>query len=171
MRSKLIVFIVPFLILVIGLTALFIKNSMSPKKEVHYHAGFLIVKNNQKVDFSGTQYMELKPCAKDSAHAKVDEQLEKAHLHDNIGDVVHVEAANAKWKDLFTNLNYPVEFKDVTAYSNGSKINDFPNQPITAYESVVIFIGKNNNMATFFKQAVTKSHIVDAEKKSETCGS
>ena len=56
--------------------------------------------------------MHIEPC-RDEEHEKEKKdakeiQLEKAHLHDMIGDVVHVHYKGTRWKDLFANLNYKV---------------------------------------------------------------
>ena len=59
-------------------------------------------------DFSESKYMSLIVCEKEADEAKKTRgqiQIEKAHLHDNIGDVVHVEQKDAKWKDLFENIH------------------------------------------------------------------
>lgn len=142
-----------------------------PEKKIHYHAGFVVFQNNKKIDFSDNKFMNVKPCTtgeeKEEA-AEEDEQLEKAHLHDNVGDVVHVEAADAYWKDLFTNIHYTIDYSKATAFVNGQKIDDLKDQPIKAYDSLVIFIGKVDQNR--LKEAVKKEHIVQEEKKSESCG-
>lgn len=146
-----------------------------PTPQVHYHAGFIIVQDNKLVDFSGSQYMNVEPCKVKTNVTEVEspqqQQISKAHLHDHIGDVVHVESRNALWKNLFTNLNYPINYQDTTAYINGNKVEDFQDQKIQPYQSLVLFIGSNNDTKNFLSQAVTKQQIQDIEKKSEDCGS
>ncbi len=146
-----------------------------PTPTVHYHAGFIVIQNNKLVKFSSSQYMSVEPCIINSNNTihktPSQEQIEKAHLHDNIGDVVHVENSDALWKDLFTNIHYPINYQETTAYINGNKVADFQDQKIQPDQSLVVFIGTNNNTQKFLSQAVTKQHIEQVEQKSEDCGS
>lgn len=140
---------------------------------IHYHAGFAVFTNNKQVDFSDFKYMIIKPCNLDKDEEKEsdeDDQIERAHLHDQIGDVVHVERKNSKWSDLFTNLHYDIDYKSSEAYLNGKKKNNFQNQIIQPYDSLVVLIGKNDSKKALTK-AVKKSHIEETEKRSENCGS
>lgn len=140
---------------------------------VHYHAGFIVVKNNQQENFSDAKYMKIEPCrtGKSTHQEPEEEQLEKAHLHDDVGDVVHVENNQAKWSDLFTNIRYDINYSEAEAYINGEKITGFQNRLIKPYDSLVIFLGNENNIEKFLPLTVTKTHIQEAESKSEDCGS
>jgi len=143
--------------------------------KVHYHAGFIVVKNNQQESFTNLEYMNIKPCTDDENSnnelLEEDEQIEKAHLHDNVGDVAHVESTNPLWRDLFINLKYPLDNQEVIAYINGVHVNNFQDQPILPYQSAVIFIGENNDTQKFLSQAVTKEYIQSKEVVSEDCSS
>jgi pimeloyl-CoA synthetase len=140
-----------------------------PPEKIHYHAGFVVFQDDKKLDFSDNKFMNIKPCTKNEEEHEEDEQLEKAHLHDNVGDVIHVEQKNAKWKDLFTNIHFSIDYSKVTAYVNSKKVTDFENQEIHPYDSAVIFIGDNDKK--YLKEAVTKKHIMEKETTSESCGS
>lgn len=145
-----------------------LKNFMTPKK-VHYHAGFVVFQNNKKQDFSDYKYMNLEPCSlnKKSDTSNSDIQLEKAHLHDGVGDLVHIEREGAIWSDLFTNIHYSISYSNTTGYINGTKVNNFQNHPIHAYDSLVVFIG--NNDINHLHEAVTRDYIKNQEKKSVNC--
>ncbi len=71
--------------------------------ETHLHAGFQVYVDGVKQDFSDYQYMEIQPCGITDYGEKTPEeqQLEKAHLHDGVGDVVHVHRAGATWGGPF----------------------------------------------------------------------
>lgn len=140
-------------------------------RKVHYHAGFVVFENNKKLDFSDLKYMYLKPCVAEGSEdtGNEDIQLEKAHLHDNVGDVVHIERTGAVWQDLFTNIRYPVDYKKTTGYINNQKILDFQKQPIRPFDSLVVFIGDND--PTNLAAGVTKEYIETKAKKSVECGS
>src|SRR5690242_18124426 len=91
------------LILLVAAVVIFGKK-IFPEPKVHFHAGFVVFKDDKKLSFSDYKYMNVKPCMVDDKDEEEDPQLEKAHLHDNVGDVVHSEQNGAKWKDLFTNI-------------------------------------------------------------------
>ena len=100
-------------------------------EEVHYHAGFLVYVDGVKQDFSDTKYMHVEACDEEGHEVEEDEQLEKAHLHDGVGDVVHVHRNDATWKDLFTNIRY--EFpsaQEVAGYVNGVRVENILKEPI-----------------------------------------
>jgi len=58
-KNKIIAVIGILLILLVVIFYKFIKQS-PPKKEVHYHAGFVVFENGHKVDFSDSKYMYIK---------------------------------------------------------------------------------------------------------------
>lgn len=144
--------------------------AMTTPDKVHYHAGLVVFENNKKLDFSGNKYMYIKPCSAkgEEIEGENDEQLEKAHLHDNVGDLVHVELGGAIWKDLFTNIKFPIDYSKVIGYVNGKKVENFQDQPIRNFDSLVVFIGKNDTR--LLSQAVKKEYIEAEAKKSKTCG-
>lgn len=158
------------ILLVTGFFVLQKMNLFTPK-EVHFHAGFVVFEDNKKVDFSDLKYMSVKPCGGNHKEVPTQEELqgEKAHLHDNIGDVLHSHREGAKWTDLFTNIKYPLDYANTTGYINGQEIGNWQNQKINPYDSLVVFIG--NNDPKLLKEAVKKEHILEVEKKSENCGS
>src|ERR1700730_17097255 len=97
--------IIAFLIFaILAATAVIIlpKTILKPKP-VHFHAGFQVYVDDKLQDFSDFKYMHEAPCTvngKPLTNNHVDEQIEKAHLHDQIGDVVHVHRLGATWSDL-----------------------------------------------------------------------
>ena len=144
--------------------------SFIKKQKVHYHAGFQVYVDGKLQDFSGLKYMLIKPCSEDDEKRAEDEQSEKAHLHDQIGDVIHVEAENAKWKDLFANIHFSFnKSKSLISYLNGKKTENILDQPIKAFDSAVVFSGKNPNRENALKERVGKERIEQIGKKSESC--
>lgn len=170
MNKKFLLLIIPVVIILLGV-AVFIgtKKFFIPQK-THYHAGFVVFEKNKKLDFSDVKYMFLEPCTvnKKGDDSAADIQIEKAHLHDNVGDLVHIERTGAIWKDLFTNIHYPLDYKKVAAYINGKQVQNFQLQSIHNDDSLVVFIGKDN--PKLLSQAVTKNYIETMAKKSTTCG-
>ncbi len=150
------------------------KNKISPVEEIHFHAGFQVYVNNQMLDFSDFKYMQIKPCGGDD-HSE-DEQIEKAHLHDGVGDVVHAHREGGTWRDLFTNIKYQIpNDKDpiagnIVGYVNGQLVPQIFSMPIIANSSAVFFIGQNTDLEQKVVTRVTQEHIKEVEKKSENCG-
>ncbi len=141
-------------------------------EQVHNHAGFRVYVDGKAQDFSDLKYMKVEPCTTDDGNVVEDDQMEKAHLHDFVGDVVHVHRSNAVWGDLFKNIKFTiVTSKPIVAYINGKKVNDILSFPIRPYDSLILLIGKHENTAKYLKNSVKKDHILKAENKSENCGS
>jgi hypothetical protein len=138
---------------------------------IHFHAGFKVYVDNQLQDYSAEKFMDVEPCTAPGHKAKVDDQLEKAHLHDQVGDVVHVHRHQATWGDLFTNLHVSFDHEAVVGYKQGKKIDNILTKTIEPYESVVIVVGDQSKAADYAGSPVTVAHIKDIESRSETCGS
>lgn len=138
--------------------------------ETHYHAGFVLFDGGKQVSFTDLKYMHVRPCSEGhEANADEDEQIEKAHLHDFVGDVAHVHRSGAVWGDLFKNINYDVDGKKIRGFVNGEEEQDILKYPIKAYDSVVFFKdGKTDKKLV--KTKVSKKHILEVEDKSENCG-
>jgi len=141
--------------------------------EYHIHAGFQVYENDQLVDFAKLQYMQISPCSEDHENeaelTPEEEQIEKAHLHDMVGDVVHVHREDATWGDLFTNIEYEI-YPDVTAYIDGEQVENVLEKEIAPYESMVILIGERTDIEGKLDSIVSKEHIKEIELKSENCG-
>jgi hypothetical protein len=143
--------------------------TVSPSAKIHYHAGFLVYVDGTLQDFSGDQYMNIDFCSIPHAKETPQEiQIGKAHLHDNVGDVVHVHRPGAVWGDLFTNIHYAFPAgKPIAGYVNGQAVPDILRDPIKPYDSVIITVGDSSTVD--LTNMVPKSHMVDVEKHSEGC--
>lgn len=171
MRKRVYLIILLFFILVV--TGVILRFTPLLQKKVHYHAGILVVKDNQQVNLGDWKYMHIKPCTigkQPLFESPRELQLEKAHLHDGIGDVVHSHREGGTWKDFFTNIDYPLEYTQTKAYLNGQSVSEFQKRVIQPYDSLVVFIGENASESAFLAQAVPRTHIEQVEKRSESCG-
>lgn len=168
MNKKLRIVLVLILVAV-GVSSWFLYKKVTTPQKVHYHAGFVIFQNNKKLDFSNNKYMYIKPCTVKDTDEQENDQLEKAHLHDTIGDVVHIERTGALWKDLFTNIHYPVDYTQTTGYINGKRVKNYQSQTIQPDDTLAIFIG-TNDINKDLQQIPTKTYIEKMAKKSTTCG-
>ena len=166
--------LVVFILIILGAGGYLVyANFLKPKpKAVHFHAGFHVYVDGKLFNFTDEKYMKFEPCTTKNAKVVEDDQEEKAHLHDFIGDVVHVHRSNAVWGDLFKNIKFPVDKpKPMTAYINGKEVDNILDYPIKSYDSLVLLLGKHGNVADYIKNEVKKDHILKVEKMSETCGS
>lgn len=170
MKKKIfgLVFIIVIIALSVGGYMVF-KKLITPKK-VHYHAGFVVFKDDKKIDFSDFKYMRVKPCNNKKEHDDTDSdiQSEKAHLHDLVGDVVHIERDGAYWRDLFSNIHFTVNYSEATAYLNGKEASGFQNQKIQPDDSLVLLIG--DNKSNHLQDAVKKDYIEKKGEVSVDCG-
>lgn len=169
MKKKILILIGIVILFTASIGGYFGYKILTTPKKVHYHAGFVVFQNDKKIDFSDFKYMRVKPCDEVKGNdTDEDIQAEKAHLHDQVGDVVHVERDGGYWRDLFINIKYPIDYSKAKAYVNGREVKNFQNTKITPYESLVILLGDNSS--THEKDAVTEGYIRKKEKESVECG-
>ena len=157
--------------ILIAAIGVILRDTVFAPKKIHIHAGFHVYKDNKLVDFSDAKYMHAEPCTIHDDLKRVDEQGEKAHLHDFVGDVVHVHRVGATWGDLFKNIKYSVDESKTLAYVNSKEISHIFSYQIHPYDSLVLFIGKHDAVKQALSQAVSKDYIQKIEKQSESCGS
>ncbi|GAB4027829.1 MAG: hypothetical protein Fur0011_6720 [Candidatus Microgenomates bacterium] len=149
---------------------LYLNQTSHETDHVHYHAGFKVYIDNQLQDYSGYQYMNYTPCSQhDKKKSPEEEQMEKAHLHDGVGDVVHVHREGAIWGDLFKNIkvNLP-ENKVIRGFVEGESVEDVMATPIVPYTTAIVLIGETD--ASRSAEVVSRQHIEEVEKQSELCG-
>lgn len=78
-------------------------------QRIHYHANFTVYINGQREQFADPILYE-----ESGAACREEEQMvpmERAHMHDNVNDVVHVEDHAVTWGQFFTNLGWVVDAK------------------------------------------------------------
>lgn len=104
------------LLIGIGGTLFTVKTTIEnqPEPAFHEHADFAMYLNGERVDFSLDEFMSVTPCkvvqapfgvAIAQAHGATQDSLkDDVHLHDNIGNVVHVHAEGIDWADFFTSI-------------------------------------------------------------------
>ncbi len=141
------------------------------EESVHYHAGFRVYIDGALQDYSDYKYMHFAPCSEhEETRSLAEEQMEKAHLHDGVGDVVHVHRADAVWRDLFTNIQVELP-KDKTfkGFINGIENDDILDAPVKGYNTAIFVVGSSD--ASHDTELVSIDYIKEMEAKSELCGS
>lgn len=137
---------------------------------IHFHAAFDVYINDQQIKFTDFKYMHIGTCTLNNDTEDEDPQLEKAHLHDNIGDIVHVHRKNATWGDLFLNIRYPLP-ANIKAYVDGKPADNILEQAITPYERVLFYSGQITKIEEKLQRIPSVNQIKEIESKSESCGS
>lgn len=142
----------------------------SQNESVHYHAGFKVYIDGNLQDYTNYKYMNFVPCSEhDAKKSKEEEQIEKAHLHDNVGDVVHVHRSGAKWGDLFRNIGVELSNNmELKGYINGIENEEIMKTPIKEYTTAIFLVG--NSDVKYANELVSETHIKEIEAKSELCG-
>jgi hypothetical protein len=113
--------------------------SYEPPKDVHYHANFAVYVDGKQDQLSNPLlYEEVSGCSVSTEK----KPGERAHVHENIKDVVHVHDAAVTWGNLFQNINWNVgtkyldtsetllintDDKKVTYSLNGEQVSDIAN--------------------------------------------
>lgn len=137
------------------------------EKEVHYHAGFKIYRYNQPVDFRAPEFMHFEPCGDEDKHKDKNPQ-DRAHLHDGIGDVVHVHSHNATWEDLLTTLNTTIDGQ-AKYYLNADQVGTLRQAVIQPYDRMLILIGENTEVEEKLESVPDREKIEQAEQQTEGC--
>jgi hypothetical protein len=132
---------------------------------IHYHAGFVVYVDGVQQDLAETRYMNYSACSEhDYEKSAAEEQVEKAHLHDMVGDVVHVHRTGAVWRDLLTNIKLSLP-GEVVAIIEGQLIENPLDLPIEPEQSIVLFVGERPSNP----HVVATEHIREVGSRSELC--
>lgn len=173
MNARSVTFIIIAIVIVAAAGTYFWLRSGTAEESVHLHAGFNLYINGEKIDLADWKYMHEEPCSVES-HDEVttaeDEQIEKAHLHDLVGDVVHVHRAGATWGDLFQNIGITFD-GTVVGYTTDGIIENVLQRQISAYDRVLIVEGELTDPITKVADVPSVDRIKEVENSSETCGS
>lgn len=157
--------------MVLIIAAVVVADGWRGQEHVHDHAGFRVYIDGQLQDYRDYRYMNFTSCTEhEEKKSAEEEQIEKAHLHDGVGDVVHVHLAGAVWGDLLKNIlvSLPIDVT-INGYINGEKTENILSAPIGAYDTAIIMIGTGE--ASRAGETVPIEHIREVEAKSELCAS
>lgn len=121
--------------------------------ETHYHANFAVYVDGKQEQFSNPLlYEEISECSISTEK----KPGERAHLHENIKDVVHVEDSAVTWGNFFQNINWNVsdkyldtsedllvntETKKVAYVLNGEEVSNITNKVIGDKDRLLVSYG------------------------------
>jgi len=152
---------------------------------VHYHANFGVIINGQRETFKSPMYYEEESgstCTLDTAMTPG----ERAHMHDNVGDVVHIEDHAVTWGQFFQNLRWTVndrliqtpahlyladEAHKITFLINGHEVQDITSETIHDKDRLLVDFGDQNDAAlqSEFKAIPTTAAKYDDGKDPASC--
>lgn len=133
---------------------------------VHIHAGAIVYNDNVQQDYSTPENMYFSPCG-----IATEDQVrleDKVHLHDGIGDVVHVHASGVTWSDFLETRGIinPENPRIVYVDGNEGSLTD----EIQDHQSALILLGESTLDDT--KQSfISDERITEIAKSKENCGS
>src|SRR5665213_333008 len=155
---------------------------------IHYHANFALYVNGQREPFKGIQYYtEVEMCTQENTVLP----MGRAHMHDNVNNVVHVEDHAVTWGQFFTNLGWTlgpnfIQAPDNTMYvENGSQklnvilngqdytdLGNMANFEIKDQDKLLISYGDETEPTLMqqFNAIPSTAHKYDLSKVTGSCG-
>jgi hypothetical protein len=154
----------------------------TPPEKVHYHANFAVFVNGSREMFKSANYYEeiSAPCTL----KPVETPGERAHMHNNVNDVVHVEAAAVTWGNFFQNLGWNIDNgfikTDQTLYQadaqnklvfilNGETVTDITNRVIGDRDKLLVSYGTGQDTQQQFANVGDSAKKYDVEKDPAGC--
>ncbi len=157
--------------------------SYQPPKEVHYHANFAVYVDDKQEQFSNPLlYEEISECSISTEK----KPGERAHLHENIKDVVHVEDSAVTWGNFFQNINWNVsdkyldtsdvllvntDTKKVTYILNGEEVSNIANKVIGDKDRLLVSYGSStkDEITKQFSTVASSAEKYNVTKDPASC--
>lgn len=150
---------------------------------VHYHANFAVYVNGKQEPFNGAQYYEetvAKPCTVE----KIDDPTERAHMHDKVNSVVHVEDHLVTWGNFFQNIKWgigddylktadgiftPDGKNKLTFMLNGKKVESIANIIINDQDKLLVSYGAGDDTQKQYDGIQNEARKYDLEQDPASC--
>ncbi|MBX4197373.1 hypothetical protein KW801_02330, partial [Candidatus Saccharibacteria bacterium] len=152
--------------------------------KAHYHANFVVYINGQREQFKEPFYYE-EAGAACTAEGNITPQ-DRAHMHDNVNDVVHVHDHAVTWGQFFQNLgwyinprfiNTPTQLlladdsHKVTFLVNGQAVPNIANQVIGDRDRLLVDYGNeaDQDLQNEFKSVASTALKYDTNHDPASC--
>lgn len=162
-----------------------------PEKKIHYHANFAVYINGQHEQFKNPAlYEETAMCSNEKQDEVSSNPNERAHMHDNVNNVVHVEDTAVTWGQFFENLGWSLGATTLvtdkgTVYQeqgqdklyviiNGQDYTDLggiTNRVIKDQDKLLLSYGDENNQTVMaqYKAIPSTAHKYDTTQDPKSC--
>ncbi len=158
-----------------------------PAEEVHYHSNFGLYVNGQREQFKNPlYYSEIEDSC--SAEEKEITANERAHMHENVYDVVHVEDNAVTWGHFFQNLGWvvdnnvirtdkltllPDDDNKITFVLNGEKVDFLVNRQIENRDRLLVNYGDSSDkdIQKYFTNVASTAEKYNNSQDPASCGS
>lgn len=157
-----------------------------PEDKVHYHANFAVYVNGEREQFKGMQYYE-ETAATACTLKHVDSPKERAHLHGNVNDAVHVEDHLVTWSHFMQNLDWglgddylktadniytPNDQSKLTFILNGKTVESIDDTIIGDKDKLLISYGDSteNDLQEQYKSVADTATEYNNSKDPAGCG-
>lgn len=139
---------------------------MTKPHEIHIHAGFQIYLNGELQNYSEDRFMNYTACSEDGSY---DDGL-RTHLHNNVGDVLHVHKSGTTWRHFLEELGFDYKQTPTVAILNGENVGDYLDMQINNLDSIIIVAGEYQNFDKMTLNMVTQERIIEVSTMPELCG-
>ena len=155
--------------------------------DVHYHANFALYINGQRELFQGPRYYEETEMCAVNTGVTVGQ---RAHMHDNVNDVVHIEDHAVTWGQFFSNLGWTLgpnflQAPDETMYAqNGQQklniilngmdytdISSIQNEVVKDRDRLLVSFGQESTseLAKQYASVASSAHQYDITPDPKSC--
>lgn len=158
----------------------------TPKDVVHYHANFAVYVNGQREQFKGMSYYE-ETAATACTLEHVDSPKERAHMHGNVNDAVHVEDHLVTWGNFMQNLGWglgddylktannvytPSSQNKLSFILNGKTLESIDGKIIGDRDKLLISYGTStdNQLQEQYRSIAATAEKYDTTKDPASCG-
>ena len=133
----------------------------------HYHAEFQVYIDGERKDLSTLDYMYFAPCRVYDFGERDLEEIDRAHLHDYVGDVVHLHDGGVTWRVLLSNLSIE---GDLIGYNKkGDLVEGLIDRVILPYESVIFSNTELTNISELVGKLQGADYVRDVEVTAVEC--
>ncbi len=157
-----------------------------PEEGVHYHANFAVYLNGQREEFKDIfYYIGGESCTGEAEHQMT--PYARAHMHDRVNDVIHIEDEAVTWGQFFQNIGWVIDPKlvrtpeqllladsqnKVTFMLNGEKVDSIVSRVIGDKDRLLADFGSTTNEALQkeFQTIASTAEQYNGSKDSGTCG-
>ena len=153
-------------------------------EQIHYHANFAVYLNGKREQFKLPMYYE--EVSGSCGLGKDVKPAQRAHMHDEVNDIVHVHDHAVTWGDFFMNLGWAVgpDFirtpdgifaattdHRITYRVNGHDISDISTEVIKDEDRLLVDFGDTGNSALTkeMNSVAHTAHSYDIGKDPAAC--